>query len=265
MDGKKASFERTEFEEFTGLRSAEAGVAAWHGRSLNSRWAPMISVIIPAHNEEDYIGLTMDAVNRQNYPNFEVIVIANGCSDRTAAIAINHCHRLVVLSRKGLGVARNLGARLARGELLMFLDADTVLEPGALEIAAHKFKRWHAAGTIKGRPDGERLSFRLIYLVKNFMHRSRLHHGSAGVILCWKRHFLCVRGFDEALQVRENSDLIRRLRQFGSYEYLGETCVMTSMRRYQSTGVKRMVWFWLKLWVQSHFIDLRRRDYATVR
>src|SRR5258706_9181264 len=83
----------------------------------------MISVIIPAHNEEGYLGATLAALHRQNYGRFEIIVIANGCDDRTADVARGHCHRLIVLSQKSLGVARNLGARLARGELLVFLDA----------------------------------------------------------------------------------------------------------------------------------------------
>lgn len=225
----------------------------------------MISVIIPAHNEEDYIGLTLDAVNRQNYPNFEVIVIANGCTDRTATIAFDACHRLVVLSNKGLGVSRNLGAKLAKGELLLFLDADTLLEPGALETVAHKFNRQYAAGTFKGRPDSERPAFRLIYFVKNFIHRWSIHEGSAGVILCWKSDFLATHGFDEDLQVRENSELIKRLRAFGKYRYFGETTAMTSMRRYDKGRTRHMIYFWFKLWCQSLFTDLRHKNYETVR
>src|SRR5437868_5462556 len=68
--------------------------------------APKISVIIPAHNEEAYIRETLERVNRQAYPDFEVIVVANGCSDRTATVARHHCDSLVVLSKKGLGLAR---------------------------------------------------------------------------------------------------------------------------------------------------------------
>ncbi|HZV34525.1 MAG TPA: glycosyltransferase [Verrucomicrobiae bacterium] len=239
-----------------------------HRRATPPRqdWATMISVIIPAHNEEDYIGMTLDALSRQNYPYFEVIVVANGCHDRTAQIALKACDRLVVLSDKNLGVARNLGAKLARGELLMFLDADTVLEPGALEIVAHKFTHEYATGTFKGRPDNcERWSFRVIYAVKNFIHRWALHRGSSGVILCWKRDFLAARGFDEALQVRENSELIRRLGIFGKYRYIGETAATTSMRRYQTAGTGRMIFYWFKLWLQSLFSDLRNKEYETVR
>lgn len=226
----------------------------------------MISVIIPAHNEEDYIGLTLDALRRQNYPHFEVIVVANGCSDRTAAIAMKACDRLVVLSDKNLGVARNLGAKLARGNLLMFLDADTVLEPGALEIVAHKFTHEYATGTFKGQPDDtERWSFRAIYAVKNFIHRWSLHQGSSGVILCWRRNFLEAHGFDEAMQVRENSELIRRLGHFGKYRYIGETAATTSMRRYQTAGTGKMIFYWFKVWFQSLFSDLRNKEYETVR
>lgn len=263
MGDKKLSA-RNVFGLFTGLKSAGKSIAR-RRKPRKPDWARMISVIIPAHNEENYIGLTLDAVNRQNYPHFEVIVVANGCTDRTPTIAFNACHRLVVLSNKGLGVARNLGAKLARGELLLFLDADTLLEPGALETVAHKFTREHAAGTFRCRPDGERRAYRVIYLVKNFLHRWSIHQGSSGVILCWKNDFLTAHGFDEALQVRENSELIKRLRAFGKYRYFNETTATTSMRRYENGRTGHMIYFWFKLWLQSLFTDLRHRDYDTVR
>src|SRR2546423_1022907 len=58
----------------------------------------LISIIIPAHNEERYLGRTLEALHRQTYSLFEIIVIANGCDDRTAEIARGRCHRLIVLS-----------------------------------------------------------------------------------------------------------------------------------------------------------------------
>src|SRR5579872_5806075 len=115
--------------------------------------ARMISVIIPAHNEEKYLIQTLEALQRQNYGWFEVIVVANGCTDRTREVARGKCQRLIVLSQKNLGVARNLGARMARGELLLFLDADTILEPVALRAIAQSFTQEDAAGTVRGEPD----------------------------------------------------------------------------------------------------------------
>ena len=192
-------------------------------------------------------------------------MVANGCTDRTSEVARANCHRLVVLSQKGLGVARNLGARMASGDLLIFLDADTILTSGALRTIAREFSRGHAAGTLKGRPDSERLVYRLIYFLKNFTHQFRLHSGSSGVIICWKKHFVQLGGFDEGLEVRENSDLIQRLKRFGKYRYINRVTATTSMRRYERRGVRRIAWLWIKLWLQSFFTDLHNRKYETVR
>lgn len=224
-----------------------------------------LSVIIPAHNEERYLRQTLESLKRQNYDWFEVIVVTNGCTDSTAEVAKGCCNRLVTLSQKSLGVARNLGARLAKGELLLFLDADTILEPPTLRVIAEQFSKEYSAGTIRGRPDTERFKYRLVYGLKNFVHRSSLHRGSSGVILCWKKHFMRVGGFDEGLEVRENSELIRRLGRFGRYKYIHRVAATTSMRRYDQQGCGRVVWLWVKLWFRSIFGDLHNRHYETVR
>lgn len=226
---------------------------------------PSISIIVPAHNEEDYLGATLDALSRQNYPSYEIVVVANGCTDRTAEVAQEKCHRLVNLKQKGLGVSRNLGARMATGELLVFLDADTILEPDGLRTIAEQFSQRNAGGTVKGVPDSDRFAYRLIYGLKNFMHRFVVRNGSSGVIICWKKQFMEVGGFDEHLELRENSELIRRLKRFGNYRYIADTTATTSMRRYDRRGVWNIVRLWIKLWVISQFSDLRHRKYESVR
>jgi GT2 family glycosyltransferase len=244
-------------------------LAAVHRRRrpglMNKKTCPMVSVIIPAHNEEAYLGQTLEAINRQHYRNFEIIVIANGCTDRTVGIAEGHCQNLIVMGEKGLSRARNLGARDARGDVLLFLDADTLLEWDALETIAQCFTRQYAAGTLRGRPDAKRLSYRLIYWLKNLEHRWRLHAGSSGVILCWKDDFQAVGGFDERLEVMENSDLIKKLMSLGKYLYMDQTTATTSMRRYQKNGLTGACKLWLKLWFKSLFGDVRRQRYETVR
>ncbi len=225
----------------------------------------MISIIVPAHNEEAYLQRTLAALRRQNYGWFEVIVVANGCSDRTAEVARPFCERLIVLSQKNLGVARNLGARMAKGELLLFLDADTTLEPMALRRIAEDFRPADATGTLKGRPDCNRRAYRALYWLKNFLHRWSLHTGSSGVIICWKEQFIRCGGFDEGLEVRENSELMKRLKHFGKYRFIGDVSATTSMRRYERRGFGRVLWLWAVLWLQSLFGDLHRRHYETVR
>lgn len=239
----------------------------WAERTTPQRAPPtrLISVIIPAHNEAKYLLRTLESLRRQNYRWFEVIVVANGCSDGTAEIARGRCQRLIVLSQKNLGIARNLGARMAKGELLLFLDADTTLEPMALRRIAEDFTENDSAGTIRGRPDADELRYKLLYWLKNTVHRLALHPGSSGVIVCWKEHFMRVGGFDEDLAVRENSHLTRRLGRLGKYKYIGDVSAMTSMRRFERRGFRRVAWLWIKVWLQSVFGDLRQRQYEPVR
>ncbi len=222
---------------------------------------PFISVIIPAHNEEEFLPITLAALRKQTHRQFETIVVTNGCTDNTAEAVRGKCDQLYELEERGLGPARNLGAAKARGNLLLFLDADTILEPTALEIIARKFKRHHSAGTLRGVPDQGKASYKVIYFLKNFVHKTRAHHGSSGVILCWKDHFEAVGGFDNELYLRENSDLMKKLRQFGSYRYIRHTPAITSMRRYEKMGTSEMVLLWLKVWVLSNFSDIRNRTY----
>lgn len=226
---------------------------------------PLISVIIPAHNEEQYLPRTLEALRQQTYRYFETIVVANGCTDRTEEVARDRCDRFIWLEDRSLGRARNLGGKKAHGELLVFLDADTVLEPDALEKIADAWRPDYAMGTIKGRPDSHSLSHQLLYFLKNALHKTHLHYGSSGVIICWKDDFKAVGGFDELLPVREISDLMRRLRPLGKYRYISTTVATTSMRRYQRFGISRMVWVWFKIWLASFFSDIRTRHYEPVR
>ena len=226
---------------------------------------PLISIIIPAHNEEDYIRRTLEAARHQTFRNCELIVVCNGCSDRTAQVARELCDQLIVMPERGLSRARNLGGQAARGKILIFLDADTLLERHALETIAREFTPDYAAGTLKGCPDIARPCYHLMYFIKNSQHRFRLHEGSSGIILCWKEHFIATGGFDEALHVTENSDLIRKLRFFGKYAFIDKTAVTTSMRRYETTGFVKMFCVWIKLWAQSFVTDLRHQKYAAIR
>jgi glycosyltransferase involved in cell wall biosynthesis len=220
-----------------------------------------ISIVIPAYNEEESLPTTLKALRQQDYPYFETIVVANGCTDRTAEAVHGRCDQFYDLEERGLGPARNLGAQKARGNLLLFLDADTLLEPNALSTIARQFKRHHAAGTLRGVPDNGKTSYKMIYFLKNFVHKSHAHHGSSGVILCWKDHFEAVGGFDNELYLRENSDLMKKLRRFGSYKYIGATPAVTSMRRYEKTGTSEMVLLWLKVWILSNVSDIRNQTY----
>ncbi|MBN2053655.1 glycosyltransferase family 2 protein, partial [bacterium] len=92
-----------------------------------------VSVIIPAFNGERTIGNTLESLVAERDSETEVVVIDDASEDRTGRIAAEFdilYHRLTV--RSGPSVARNRGARLAQGDILLFIDADVMVQPGWL-------------------------------------------------------------------------------------------------------------------------------------
>ncbi len=97
-----------------------------------------VSVIIPAYNEEDEIVDCLESLGNQRYEDFEIIVVDDGSSDKTRKRANNLSKivppiNLLTQKHKGPGVARNLGAKHARGEILVFVDADMTFEPNFIK------------------------------------------------------------------------------------------------------------------------------------
>jgi glycosyltransferase involved in cell wall biosynthesis len=91
------------------------------------------SVIVPAYREEKLIEKTLLSIRRQTFKGYELIVVVRPANDRTEEIAGRYADKVVIQRGKGLGAARNLGAIEARGEILIFLDADTMVTQDFLE------------------------------------------------------------------------------------------------------------------------------------
>ena len=101
---------------------------------------PLVSVVIPAYNCERYLAEALESALGQTYGRVEVLVVDDGSTDGTAAVASSFGNRVRYFhqANAGIGAARNRGAELAEGELLAFLDADDrwVVGKLALQIAA---------------------------------------------------------------------------------------------------------------------------------
>ena len=99
----------------------------------------MVSVIIPSYNSEKYIAKTMDSVCAQTYADFEVLVMNDCSSDRTAEIVESYAmidsriHLINLPGNKGVSHARNTGVRMASGDWIAFLDSDDLWAPDKLE------------------------------------------------------------------------------------------------------------------------------------
>lgn len=99
-----------------------------------------ISVIIPVHNSEEYIGSTLESILSQSYSDWEVIAVDDGSSDRSFAVLQRYMEkdsrvRVFSCPHKGIGATRNFGLSQAGGEWICFVDADDQLHPQCLEFA----------------------------------------------------------------------------------------------------------------------------------
>lgn len=106
-----------------------------------SEYRPFISVIIPAYNASGNVGICLEALLKQTYPKnrFEVIVVDDGSSDDTVAVVEGFDVKLLKQTNQGAGVARNYGAKEAKGEIILFTDSDCEPEDDWIEKMVEPF------------------------------------------------------------------------------------------------------------------------------
>ncbi len=205
----------------------------------------MISIIIPAYNEENYLEKTLQSIEDQHFMDYEIIVVANGCTDSTIQIAKKHADRIFSINVPNTSLARNIGAQHAKGDILIFLDADTRLASNALEQIQSQFSQHDAAATLHGHPNTPKLRYKLLLELKNLLNATKLHTGSSGVIITHKHIFSKINGFNQSLKIKENSNFIHKAKQLGNYKIIKNTQAITSTRRYERWGLLRTTLFWL--------------------
>jgi hypothetical protein len=110
---------------------------------------PMVSILVPACNEEKNLPPLLSSLHRLDYPSYEIILVDDASTDRTAEVA--RAYGIQALTSQPLPAGWNpknwachQGARAARGELLLFTDADTVHRPGGLKRAVRLLRSEHA-------------------------------------------------------------------------------------------------------------------------
>lgn len=105
---------------------------------------PLISVITPSYNQGRFIKETIDSVLTQDYPNIELLVMDGGSNDETVAILKSYGKKITWTSKKDKGQtdAINKGMKLAKGEIVCYLNSDDTFLPGTLAAVAEAFKKY---------------------------------------------------------------------------------------------------------------------------
>jgi hypothetical protein len=210
----------------------------WHGCAellADSLPSPRISAIVPALNEEKGIARTLSALSSGR--NVEVILVDGGSTDRTRQIARSHGARVVEGPPRRARQA-NLGAEVARGKILFFLHADTLVPPGYdTHIRSALRARGVLAGAFDLAIDGKGVGLRFIERTVAFRSRWRqLPYGDQGLFLP-AATFRRIGPFPD-MPIMEDYVLVRKLARRGRIVTV-PVPVLTSARRWHRLGVAR--------------------------
>ncbi len=233
------------------------------------------SVCIPALNEEKYICIILKALEQQTYKNFEVVIVDGGSKDKTEKVALQFKKvlnlRFYTSVGKGLSFDRNLAAKKAKEDHLVFFDADVRPESMFLEKLADAITRKKAvAATAWMTPISGRLIDKIMYLIVNITYFELPKHfapGASGTFIYSSRKaFNEVKGFNEKAFIGEDTDLIRRIHKNGhKFIVLSNPRIDISVRRLDEEGrfnyVRKMLAVSLLQYFKGPVVDRADFDY----
>ncbi len=217
----------------------------------------MLSIIIPTLNEEDFLPSLLNSIKKQeffDYRNhsslrfsesyilapleYEIIVADAGSKDKTLEIAKEYNTRIIPggLPAKG----RNEGAKVAKGDLFLFLDADVVLPDGFFEKVLKEFKerKLDAASFCldsQSKKQGEKILLNFFYNWPIIFFEKILAHGTQA-ILVKRAIFEKVNGFDESIKFAEDHNFVRRVSKIGNFGIIKSIKILSSSRRFERDG-----------------------------
>jgi glycosyltransferase involved in cell wall biosynthesis len=233
------------------------------------------SVVVPAHNEQTLVPRCLGSIAAAATGSgraVEVIVVANRCTDETARIARSAGARVVESDARNIAAVRNAGAFTATGDVIVTLDADCRMDPGALaEVERHLADGRCVGGGTKVVPERWSPGIGATYgVVTALLWLTGL---GGGMFWCHRDDFRVLGGFDEHLLVAEDLDFARRLRVHGRrtgrrFTTIRATPVTASTRKFDRFGDWHMFAMALQLrairaavhgadtdWVDRYFLD----------
>ena len=226
----------------------------------------LISIVIPAFNEEEYLGETLASLNRakaflqgEGGPPAEIIVVDNDSDDSTADIARALSATVARETQHNVAKVRNTGARLSNGNVLVFVDADTIVPDKLLSRIVEVMSDATCLGGAVD-PDHRPMKQTVEFYLQFWRIIGRLTGMAQGATqFCRRDSFFALQGYDETLFMGEDVDFHWRLkriakRQNGSVVFLEDLRVVPSTRRFDQWRLWRTL-----LWTNPLFILMFRR------
>jgi glycosyltransferase involved in cell wall biosynthesis len=206
----------------------------------------MISFIVPAYNEEKLLGGTLRALKsaaKALNEAYELIVVDDASEDHTAAVARSAGARVVSVSHRQIAATRNSGAREAKGDMFIFVDADTLANESVVKAAVKALREGAVGGGASVHFDGSLPLYAKLVLPSSIW-LSRVARLAGGCFLfCTREAFEAAGGFDERYFVAEELVLGKALKRQGNFIVLRES-VTTSGRKLRDYSVSKYCACW---------------------
>ena len=193
----------------------------------------MISLIVPAHNEEFELSSTLAAIHlaaSSAAQQYEIVVVDDASTDATPEIAAQAGAKVVRINRRQIAAARNAGARAGLGEYLFFVDADTRISASHVTQAIAALEAGYAGGSARVAIDGVIPPWGRVLLRVFTVLYFGLNLGAGAFLFTMRRNYEAVGGFDEQYFVGEEVYFSLALKNLGRFKVLREP-IVTSGRK----------------------------------
>lgn len=189
---------------------------------------------------------------------FEVVVADDASTDRTAEIARHHGARVVSVNHRQIAATRNAGAHAATGEMLIFVDADTVVTEAAVRAAVAAMRGGAAGGGCATRFDGRIPAYARLLLATAIPLYRQMGLAAGCFLFCTRGAFQATGGFDERMFGAEEVAMSRSLARQGRFVVLREH-VTTSGRKLRAYSARELLGLLARL-ALSGPSSVRRRE-----
>ncbi|WP_445168171.1 glycosyltransferase [Mycolicibacterium sp. Dal123E01] len=228
----------------------------------------MISFVIPTFNEQHTVEKTLQCLAAYSGEH-EIVVSDDNSTDDTVEICQNYAHTVVRysdLEKRTIAEVRNRGAAAARGDFLVFVDADVVI-PDIDDFFHSSYARFQSDSRLVGltgqyrvTPESATMADRYVFtmlglqfLLQNNILRVGAASGKFQMVTA--DAFASVGGFNEKLVASEDMDLFRRLSRVGRTYFARDLTVYHSGRRAKAIGWRKLLWQWFSNSVSVFFFN----------
>ena len=198
----------------------------------------MLSIIIPTLNEEKLLPILLSSIKKQGFKNYEIIVADAGSKDDTLKLAKKYDCKIVAGGLPAIG--RNNGAEIAKGDYLLFLDADVILPKDFLKIAIDEFENKNLdISSYRIIPLSNRKIDFILHSIVNFyfLITQRFYpHAPGFCILTKKDLHNAIEGFNEKIKLAEDHDYVNRASRSGKFKSFYFPKIFVSVRRLETDG-----------------------------